>query len=211
MKRDFGLLKASLQNVSSDCQWLRMFGETTLVSTKFGEVEKGSVLSYQQTSDDGYSLPFPSAAFPELPAANFMSPLTYSTSEKHQSTQSRAQELSVAVEQCVAFEAQTWQQSESADWHTLRKGQLRASNTGLICKRCKDFEKLRDQLQRKLRSTAAMKKGLQCEPEAATAYAIVMNNEVNLYPCGIIISPFKPWIAATTDWFNSLADWQRRH
>jgi len=196
IKPDFGVLKASLQDISCGCQWLKISGESTIVSTKFGEVENGSILSYQQTLDDGFNLPYPTVVFPELPVANFMSPLTCTISDKQQS---RIHELTVSVEQCVAFEAQTRQQSESVDWHSLREGRLTASNMGLICKRIKGYETLRDQLRRKVRATAAMKQGLQREPEAATAYTVIMDNEVNLYPCGVIISPFKPWIAATPD------------
>jgi len=195
-KPDFETLRSSMQNMGSDCQWVKLFCDSTLVSTKFGEVQKGCVLSCQQTSDDGYNLPFPTVEFPELPAANFMSPLTCTTSDKQQS---RIDELSVSFEQCIAFEAQTRQQSESVDWHRLREGCLIGSIIGLVCKRRKDHEKLRDQPRRKVRTTAAMKHGLLHEPEAATAYAVVMNNEVNLYPSGIIISPFKLWTAATPD------------
>jgi len=62
-------------------------------------VEKGSILSYQQTLDDGFNLPYPTVVFPELPVANFTSPLMCTISDKQQS---RIHELTVSVEQCVA-------------------------------------------------------------------------------------------------------------
>ena len=45
----------------------------------------------------------------------------------------------------------------------------------------------------------AMKKGLASEPEAVRQYALVNNNQINIYPCGIIISPFQPHLAASPD------------
>ena len=47
--------------------------------------------------------------------------------------------------------------------------------------------------------TAAMRQGLALEPVAAKAYAESLQNRVNLYPCGVVISPWSPWLAASPD------------
>ncbi|VDI68696.1 Hypothetical predicted protein [Mytilus galloprovincialis] len=44
-----------------------------------------------------------------------------------------------------------------------------------------------------------MKRGIECEVTAAQAYSKVMNDNVNLYPCGVIVNPWCHWLAATPD------------
>ena len=49
------------------------------------------------------------------------------------------------------------------------------------------------------RTTAIMRWGIAEEANAATKYSEVMNDTVNLYPSGVIISKESPWIAASPD------------
>ena len=49
------------------------------------------------------------------------------------------------------------------------------------------------------RATMAMRHGLEYGLQAVTAYTLALNNDVDVYACGVIISPFRPWIAATPD------------
>ena len=44
-----------------------------------------------------------------------------------------------------------------------------------------------------------MKAGIAAEPFAAAAYVLAQDNKVNLYPCGVVISHWAPWIAASPD------------
>ena len=44
-----------------------------------------------------------------------------------------------------------------------------------------------------------MRQGLASEPFAASEYAKCLNNEINLYPCGVIVNYWSPWLAATPD------------
>jgi hypothetical protein len=111
----------------------------------------------------------------------------------------KLQELVVSPEQSVSFEKETRLQSESNLWFSLRQTRLTASKVGLICKRRKDFEKLCSQLVRKFRATKAMKEGTYREPLAAVAYTSILNYSINLYPCGLVISPHCYWIAASPD------------
>ena len=67
-------------------------------------------------------------------------------------------------------------------------------------KRQRHFETLVVQLKRrKVICTAAIKHGIDEETKAAVEYSTRMNNSVNLYPCGIMISPTLPWNAASPD------------
>jgi hypothetical protein len=47
--------------------------------------------------------------------------------------------------------------------------------------------------------TAAMRRGHICEPIAGKAYATKLQNKVNLYPCGVVVNLWSPWIAASPD------------
>ncbi|CAG2189629.1 unnamed protein product [Mytilus edulis] len=67
-------------------------------------------------------------------------------------------------------------------------------------KRRADGAKLAERLQSTRHvQTAAMKRGIECEVTAAQAYSKVMNDNVNLYPCDVIVNPCCHWLAATLD------------
>jgi len=109
------------------------------------------------------------------------------------------EKLLVSTEQVALFEKETQQQSDSTLWHRLRKSRLTASKIGSICKRRSDFHKLCDQLKCNIRCTSAMKEGLLREPLATAVYATIMDSRVNVYSCGLVISPYTPWLAASPD------------
>ena len=62
-----------------------------------------------------------------------------------------------------------------------------------------------DTLAKRLKSTrqvttAAMREGLASEPVAARCYVeTAQNKSVNIYPCGIIVNFWSPWLAASPD------------
>jgi putative phage-type endonuclease len=189
------------KEISPNCQWFTIQTEPSTAthtepSATSLPVMKGSVLSYQQAPDALYIVNHPGIDFPSLPARNVMCPIPIVLPEC-QTTQ--LQKLQVTTEQVTAFEESTRLQADSSLWHRLRQSRLTASKIGTICKRRADFHKLRDQLQRSIRASSAMKKGLLREPFAAEMYATVMDNRVSLYPCGLVISPYSPWIAASPD------------
>ena len=71
---------------------------------------------------------------------------------------------------------------------------------GEICKRRKDFEALATRLQSTRRCmTVAMRRGHICEPIAGKACADKCENKINLYPCGVVVNFWSPWIAASPD------------
>ena len=205
----FDNLVSSLKEVSPNSQLLTLHTVSSSASSTsselvsdmvnvgpFGKCVKGSVLSYQQAIDPLHITCHPGLDFPGLPVKNVMcpSPLVL--------TQHRTAELEkllVSTEQVALFEKETQQQSDSTLWHRLRKSRLTASKIGSICKRRSDFHKLCDQLKRNIRCTSAMKEGLLREPLAAAVYATIMDSHVNVYSCGLVISPYTPWIAASPD------------
>ena len=44
-----------------------------------------------------------------------------------------------------------------------------------------------------------MRQGLALKPAAAKAYAESLQNRANPYTCGVVISPWSPWLAANPD------------
>ncbi|XP_061190100.1 uncharacterized protein LOC133197943 isoform X2 [Saccostrea echinata] len=98
------------------------------------------------------------------------------------------------IEQCTRF------QSQYPKWHKIRRDRITASKAGEIAKRRADGEKLADRLKSTRHvQTAAMKRGIECEDVAAQAYSEKMDNEVNIFPCGVIVNPYCHWLAATPD------------
>jgi hypothetical protein len=47
--------------------------------------------------------------------------------------------------------------------------------------------------------TAAMRRDHICEQIAEKEYATQLQNKVNLYPCGVVVNWWSPWIATSPD------------
>ena len=87
------------------------------------------------------------------------------------------------------IEVQTRLQSKSPLWYRIWKHRVTASSIGDIYKRRGN----EDTLVKRLKSTrhvttAAMRQGIALEPKAAKCYAEANRNNVNIYPCGVIVS-----------------------
>lgn len=91
------------------------------------------------------------------------------------------------------MEEMTRLQSESPKWHVLRREILTASVAGEIVKIRADYEPLIGRLKstRKV-VTESMRQGLSCEAVAAEAFVQLQDNNINVYPCRIIVSPHDP-------------------
>jgi len=63
-----------------------------------------------------------------------------------------------------------------------------------LCKR-EDFGRLTKQLRKNVQTTAALKRDMKRETEAAAAYVMAMNNEVNIH--GTVVNTIIPWTAAS--------------
>ncbi|XP_028517845.1 uncharacterized protein LOC114576043 [Exaiptasia diaphana] len=108
--------------------------------------------------------------------------------------------LEVTMEMAKELEKSTRLQATDPKWHKLRYDRITASKAGEIYKRRRNFETLVERYKTTRHyQTEAMKHGVLCEPKAAKAYSEVMNNTVNILPCGIVINPWCPWLAASPD------------
>lgn len=108
--------------------------------------------------------------------------------------------MSISETQANNIKVTTRLKSQDPKWHKIRQDRITASVAGDIIRRRKDPEPLVDRLKKTRKIvTSAMRHGLECEETAALAYVQGMDEEVNIYPCGLVISPWSPWIAATPD------------
>ena len=171
-----------------------------IVLSKYGrKVHKGSILGVQQKIKTEFVINvFDNMGFPNLPIDDVMVNEYCAPLDNCQTVQLEA--IKVDFAECVEFEELTSSQSQSTLWHEIRSNRLTASKIGRIRSRRDDFGKLLTDLKstRKV-CTAAMKRGIENEPLAASQYASLKNNNVNLYPSGVIVSPYCPWLAASPD------------
>ena len=173
--------------------------DVPLVSSKFGLVPKGSILSYQQKMESGCLINlYGEALYPDLPRNNVMrNDLSIVLNNKQSVTM---QGLLLSMEEIKRFEEQTRLQSQSALWHKVRSHRITASKIGEIYRRRKDHSTLADRLKSTRHiTTAAMRQGLAFEPVAAESYARVKDYRLNLYPCGVVVNYWCPWLAASPD------------
>ncbi|KAK3099804.1 hypothetical protein FSP39_010007 [Pinctada imbricata] len=173
---------------------------TKTVTTKFGDYPRGSVLSYQQKLHNDFIINLMEEnTFPDIPVCNqigsnnFNYVMTLNQSKLLES-------LSVSESECHEIEKCTHLQSQDRKWHNIRKERVTASNAGNIAKRKKDGGPLAERLKStRFRQTAAIKHGIETETVAAQEYSKTMGDNVNLYPCGVVVSPYCPWMAASPD------------
>ncbi|XP_056016152.1 uncharacterized protein LOC125677134 [Ostrea edulis] len=192
----------NLEEVDDTCMLLSVVNlerQEKVVDTKFGKFPKGSPLAVQQKMNSNLILNILDADdFPKLPSQNVMinNISTVLSETKHLKTDS----LSVTNDEASEIESLTQLQSQDPKWHRIRLDRITASIAGSIVKRRKDYDPLVERL-RTSRSvvTANMRHGIACEPTAAEAFVARMNDNVNIYPCGICVSPWSPWLAASPD------------
>ncbi|KAJ8320593.1 hypothetical protein KUTeg_002180, partial [Tegillarca granosa] len=157
--------------------------DVPMVNTKFGKHCKGSTLSYQQPIESDCIINiYDGIDFPELPLKNFMN-------NNYQTV--------LSISQTVNVEGLTLSLQEI---NKFDKHRITASQVGDIYKRRKDFETLTDRLKSTRNvTTAALRRGLACEPVAVSAYSRKLGNKVNLFSCGVVVSFSAPWLAASPD------------
>lgn len=99
----------------------------------------------------------------------------------------------------AAIEAETRKQSECQLWTKVRKPRLTASRFGEIyhVRGESTAKSLAARILRGIPQTAAMKRGLDLEPEILRQYSDYCN--ISVMQCGIIIHPDAPHLAASPD------------
>ncbi|XP_048728441.2 uncharacterized protein LOC125646263 [Ostrea edulis] len=192
-----------LTAIGSDAQILKVFGtdeeNCETVPSQFGPVPVGSPLSYQQKiskSDGDLIINNPDQkTFPDCELPNLIS--EYSTvlnyADFHVSMG-----LHINHDFAIELEKQTNEQSYNKTWHDVRRNRITSSIFKDICSRKSDFESLATRiLQTKHIQTAAMKYGLEHEPEAAKLYSEITMN--NVYKCGFVLNPNAPHLGTSPD------------
>ncbi|KAJ8307432.1 hypothetical protein KUTeg_015516, partial [Tegillarca granosa] len=140
----------------------------------------------------------PREDFPPLPVKNVMEN-EYSVVLDQQKC-ARFSSISITTEECHSIENLTRLQSLDPKWHAIRKDRITASVAGDIVKRKADNEPLVSRLKTNRRViTESMRHGLSHEAIAADAFSKLQDQNVNIYPCGIVVSPYAPWLAASPD------------
>ncbi|XP_067295947.1 uncharacterized protein [Pseudorasbora parva] len=189
-------LRGNLATIDSKCQMLKLLEANckqpaVLVSTEFGELPWGSILSCQTQRP----LSIFSENDPELPLPP--QPCSFSTALDDTGTFFYGG-LAVTLSDAKHLEMETRGQSSSKTWHQVRAKRLTSSTFKRICSRVRDFDSLADNLKEKrFTQTKAMKRGLEMEPVAVAEYKEITGNEV--YPCGFVINPHAPHLGASPD------------
>jgi hypothetical protein len=171
------------------------------VESQFGQVVKGSILSYQQklckTDCDCYCtienmLSPPSLVYPDL--SSFVMgqfPLMEKRAHFYDT-------LHVSDIQSRDYEELTRLQADNEEWHKLRSSRLTASKFKRICARKADFNKLaKDLLTTRNVQTAAMKYGIEHEATTAETYAKEFGR--NIYRVGFVINPTCVFLGCSPD------------
>ena len=194
-------LVKQLRSIQSDAQILNVLPAIPCppsCTSKFGPVPPGSVLSYQQKviEDTGdiinHSLhpTFLDFPFPQQPATYHV---VLSNAE-----QDMFSGLHVTHDISKELETETRQQSMNKTWHDVRRYRLTSSVFKQICSRKADFESLATRMLKKCNiQTAAMKYGIEHEPEVAKLYSDITGN--NVYLCGFVVNPSAPHLGASPD------------
>ena len=163
----------------------------SFVPSKFGNVPKGCLISYQQKMSSDYVInDFTGTAFPELPLESAKDRFENNVSVCLEANQQALfDSLSVTSEISLKVQEQTITQSSSESWHLLRKKQITASKFGTVARQVSNFETLVNQLNpTRFVQTPAMKRGVELEPHVATIYAnVAKNGGVTVFPSGLII------------------------
>lgn len=170
------------------------------VESNFGFVPKGSVLSYQQklvspstTTDiinDNRYPTYPNISLPAI-KSEYNTVLNCGELDIYQGT-------ILSKSECLHLEEVTRTQSDNAEWHKMRKQRITSSNFYQVCVRRKDQLSLAERLlNKKDIKTAAMKYGIEKEPEAAKTYASATSN--NIYRCGFVVNPSCPYLGTSPD------------
>ena len=173
------------------------------VATRYGNVLKGSVLSYQQKLSQEYVInDFLASKFPSLPMENAGENFENNVQLcLNQNKQAALKALSINQSVAIDIEQKTLTQSASTLWQLLRSKRITASKFGLCAKRILNFENLMKQLNPTRHVvTAPMRRGIELEPHAAMIYADkAKSGMVNLYPSGLVICPKSPWLGCSPD------------
>lgn len=172
----------------------------TLVDSKFGPVPHGSVLSYQCPALVSREIcKYPKAPlFPQLPLYGYKLERRLNFVPSYPQF-FHSESLVVTRELSCIIEKNTREQSENPLWKQMRQPRLTASRFGEVNSARGDSssEALAVRILRGVRQTAAMKRGIDLEPEVLQQYSDLCS--VNVSPSGFVIHPDAPYLGASPD------------
>ncbi|CAL9695403.1 unnamed protein product [Knipowitschia caucasica] len=183
------------------CKLLHGLDSLKMVDSKFGPVPFGSVLSYQFPPDsESRDIIKHSKAqgFPTLPVEGygFKNPFTF---QPNYVQKCHLESLKVSTRLSAAIEEETRQQSQCPLWGQVRRPRLTASRFREVCyvRGESSSKNLAARIIKGTPQTAAMKRGLELEPEILNQYSDLC--DVSVMQCGVIIHPDAPHLATTPD------------
>lgn len=111
----------------------------------------------------------------------------------------RLQSLVTTLEMARKIEVSTREQSNTEEWHRVRRPRITSSRFREIChvRGQRSAESLAQRIRKAVIQTPAMARGLQLEPVAIQEYCQVKNT--NYWPCGFVIHPDAPWLGSSPD------------
>lgn len=170
----------------------------TMVSSKFGEVPKGSLLSYQCPAvlpTDVITHPN-APEFPPLPVPQYTLP-QYNFVPGSWAELMHMQSLEVTPQMSGIIEEGIRDQSKSPLWFSMRRLRLTASKfyEAAHVRSESTAKTLAGRIIKGAPQTKAMRRGLELEPEVLCRYAETFS--VNVLPCGLIIHPEAPHLGAS--------------
>lgn len=172
----------------------------SMVSSKFGEVPKGSLLSYQCPAvipKDVFIHPY-APQFPPLSVRQYTLPQFHFVPGSWAELL-HMQSLEVTPEISGIVEEGTRGQSKSPLWFSMRHLRLTASkfHEAAHVRSESTAKTLAGRIIKGAPQTKAMRRGMELEPEVLRRYAETF--EVNVLPCGLIIHPDAPHLGASPD------------
>ena len=199
-------LRAGLQQCQPKCAFshtLRVVPEE-FVTTQFGRVPKGSILSYQlcdyKKADVSKPKPTVPHNLPLLPLSA-LDTIPSVPSGITSNQQTYLHKLRVTLVEAHELEQSTQQQSASAKWRTSRVGRVTASRFGdvLLRQSAPSSSFLKSFLEAKEYSSlpVQLKHGRDNEIKARNAY--IDHTKRNVRECGFVVNPSIPWLGASPD------------
>ncbi len=163
----------------------------TMVSSKFGEVPKGSLLSYQCPAvlpTDVITHPN-APEFPPLPVPQYTLP-QYNFVPGSWAELMHMQSLEVTPQMSGIIEEGIRDQSKSPLWFSMHRLRLTASKfyEAAHVRSESTAKTLAGRIIKGAPQTKAMRRGVELEPEVLRRYAETFS--VNVLPCGLIIHPY---------------------
>ncbi|XP_030293036.1 uncharacterized protein LOC115593591 [Sparus aurata] len=175
--------------------------DVPLVDSAFGKVQEGSPISYEHPVPVSRTVLFHPDAPPPPPPPLDGYRLEPTSCQFVCSLQQQLhlQSLETHLEMARKIEVATREQSDSVEWHRVRRSRITSSRFREIChvRGQSSAERLAERIKKGVAQTAPMKRGLALEPVAIREYCCAKST--SYWPCGFVIHPDAPWLGSSPD------------